>query len=111
MGEIIMQGGVWGPLKCSVQIDDIGKECLKTGKYIYKYKQSVDIPHLAMIDDIAAVAKCGIESVQLNSYINTKIKSNKLKFGPNKCVKLHINNKNEKCECLKLEVEEIEMND
>ena len=26
--EIIMQGGVWGPLKCSVQIDDIGKECL-----------------------------------------------------------------------------------
>ena len=107
--EIIMQGGVWGPLKCSVQIDDIGKECMKTGKYIYKYKQSVDIPPLAMIDDIAAVAKCGIESVQLNSYINTRIKSNKLKFGPNKCVKLHINNKNDKCECLKLEVEEVEM--
>ena len=105
-----MQGGVWGPLKCSVQIDDIGKECLKTGKYLYKYKDSVDIPPLAMIDDIAAVRKCGIESVQLNSFINTNIKADKLSFGVSKCVKLHIsgNNKND-CDCLKLTVQDSEM--
>ena len=107
--EIIMQGGVWGPLKCSVQIDDIGKECVKTGKYIYKYKESVDIPPLAMIDDVAAITKCGIDSVQINSYINTKIKSNKLKFGPTKCVKLHVKGGKKDCECLSVSVENTEM--
>ena len=104
-----MQGGVWGPLKCSVQIDEIGKTSLNTGKYLYKYKQSVDVPPLAMIDDIAAVEKCGIEAVKLNSYINTNIKANKLKFGPSKCVKLHVSGNKNKDECLKLTVQDTEM--
>ena len=88
--EIIMQGGVWGPLKCSVQIDDIGNECMKTGKYLYKYKDSVDIPPLAMIDNIAAVSNCGIESVILNAKINSKIESKRLQLGPEKCQDMHI---------------------
>ena len=104
-----MQGGVWGPLQCSVQIDEIGKECLQTGKYIYKYKGSVNVPPLAMIDDVAAIGKCGINSVMLNSFINTKIKADKLTFGENKCHKLHIENGKFDSECLDLMVQNSEM--
>ena len=68
-----MQGGVWGPLKSAVQIDDIGKKCLNTGKYLYKYKDSVDILPPAMIDNVAVIGKCGLDSVMLNSNINTEI--------------------------------------
>ena len=107
--QIIMQGGVWGPLQCSVQVDQIGKECLENGKYLYKYKECVDIPPLAMIDDIIAVSKSGIDSVVQNSYINTKILANKLEFGPTKCHKMHVTNGKNSCECLELKVHGKEM--
>ena len=38
MKEIEMQGTVPAPLKCSVQIDTLGKECLKYIEGLYKYK-------------------------------------------------------------------------
>ena len=104
-----MQGGVWGPLQCSVEVDRIGKECLENGKYLYKYKESVDIPPLAMIDDIIAISNCGIESIMLNSFINAKIKANKLEFGPKKCHKIHVSNGKLNCECLLLKVQDSEM--
>ena len=77
--EIIMQGGVWGPLECSIQMDKIGKECLDCGKYLYKYKECVDVPPPAMIDDVIAVARCGECSVMLNSFINSRIKPKNLR--------------------------------
>ena len=43
-----------------------------------------------MIDDLAAVAKCGPESIILNAVINGKINMKRLEFNQKKCVKLHI---------------------
>ena len=43
MKEIEMQGTVPAPLKCSVQLDSLGKECLETGKGVYKYKECINI--------------------------------------------------------------------
>ena len=57
--ELITQGGKWGPLQCSTQIDGLGKECLKQGKALYKFKDSIDICALAMIDDVAGISRCG----------------------------------------------------
>ena len=51
MKEIEMQGTVPAPLKCSVQLDSLGKECLETGEGVYQYKECVNIPPLLMIDD------------------------------------------------------------
>ena len=50
--EIEMQGTVPAPLKCSIQIDTLGKECIENEEGLYKYKECVNIPPLAMIDDI-----------------------------------------------------------
>ena len=44
IGRVIMQGEVYGPLCCSVQVDTFGKECIQQNKYLYQYKESVGIP-------------------------------------------------------------------
>ena len=66
--DIVGQGGALGPACCSVTIDDIGKE----KKHQYIYKKDVPITMLAMVDDVLAVSKCGVESVETNVYINAK---------------------------------------
>ena len=43
------------PLKCSIQIDNLGKECIESGECAFKYKECVNVPHLSMIDDILAL--------------------------------------------------------
>ena len=50
----VIQGDVFAPLLCSKQIDQFGKECLEASKYTYLYKGEVEIPPLAMVDDILA---------------------------------------------------------
>ena len=95
--KIVLQGGVFGPIKCSVQVDTIGKECLENEKHLYKYKDTVGIPPLGMVDDLLAVAECGVDSVLLNGYINAKTNIKKLQFGAKKCHKIHIGNNVTKC--------------
>ena len=102
MNEIVTQGGVWGPLECSVQIDSLGKESLNEPDELYKYKGQVSIPPLAMIDDIAAISKCGIQSLIMNSKINAKIESKRLQLGIDKCQDLHIGKKKTSCPTLKV---------
>ena len=36
--KVVMQGETFGPLCCSVQVDNFGKECLTKGKFLYHYK-------------------------------------------------------------------------
>ena len=46
--KIVTQGGVTGPLCCSVQTDLIGKDSLNNGEYLYMYKGILGIPSLTM---------------------------------------------------------------
>ena len=105
--ELITQGGSWGPLECSTQIDNLGKECLNQDKGLYKFKESVNICPLAMIDDVAGIERCGADSVELNTIINSKIKSKWLEFGEDKCVFLHIGKRNHSCSVLKAQSTEM----
>ena len=72
--RIVMQGGTWGPLKCSNTIDKIGGKCYERGEHLYLYKDRVRILPLGMVDDILAVSRCGHESVALNTYLLHKLK-------------------------------------
>ena len=85
MEEIEMQGTVWGPIKCSVQMDTLGRDCYRDMEGLFLYKNMVYVPPLGMIDDIASFAECNIESLKTNAIINAKIESKKLEFGPTKC--------------------------
>ena len=54
--NIVLQGDVYGPIECSVQVDTFGKECLDEEKHLYMYKDKVGIPPLVMIDKLVSVS-------------------------------------------------------
>ena len=93
---VVMQGGTWGPIKCSNSIDKIGKKCHDNGKHSYLYKNRVRILPLGMVDDIIAISNCGYKAVELNSYITAQCEMKKLRFhvpnetGKTKCHQIHI---------------------
>ena len=71
--KIEQQGTVLAPIKCSNQMDSIARECIRDNLDMFKYRNVISIPPLGMIDDLAAIARCGPESVVLNAVINAKI--------------------------------------
>ena len=93
LDRIEMQGTVPAPLKASVQLDTLGKECIEASEGLFKYKDCVNITPLIMIDDVLAISSCGNDSVRLNAIIQSKIETKQLMFGPKKCFKLHIGSK------------------
>ena len=67
-----------------------------------------------MCDDLNGVAKCGMDSIALNTFINTQIELKKLRFhvpdrnGKSKCHKLHIGKNHKMCSVLKVHGTEME---
>ena len=53
--NIVMQGDVFGSLMCSKTVDTFGKECLDNKKHLYLYKGKVEVPPLAMVDNIVTI--------------------------------------------------------
>ena len=78
-------------------MDTFGKECVHKRKYLYEYKDEVGITPLAMVDNLALISKCGLDSVLINGYINQKTNIKKLQFGVDKCHKMHIGQKDHLC--------------
>ena len=46
LGNIEMQGTVTAPLKCSVQIDTLGRDCYRSGRGLYQYRGACTVPPL-----------------------------------------------------------------
>ena len=93
LNDLIIQGSTFGSIKCSVQLDTLGREQLssETGIGLYLYKSMVEVPPLCL-----GVSECGIGSIELNAAINAKIESKKLNFGEVKCFRIHIQKNNAK---------------
>ena len=63
--ELVLQGDTWGPTMAANQVDTLGKYLLKEQpEYIYKYKGSVPIGVLGMVDDLAGVSEHGMKAKQ-----------------------------------------------
>jgi hypothetical protein len=95
--RIVLQGSVFGPIKCAVQMDTLGREALRTGFGIFKYKKTIDIPSLAMIDDILGLSACGDASIELNALVNAKMVKKELRLSDSKCFNIHICKKDDNC--------------
>ena len=100
--RIVLQGEVFGPLQCSVSVDTFGKECMEEEKHLYMYRGVVGVPPLAMVDDVACPAVCGVDSVEVTAFINSKTNTKKLQFGVEKCHQLHVGNKESLCPDLQI---------
>ena len=108
--DIEMQGGVLTPLKCSVQMDTLGADCLNSienSSILYKYKDCVKIPPLELIDDILTITNCSIKSVKMNALVQSKIDCKKLELSDTKCVKMHVGQDNLYCPKLKVHSKEM----
>ena len=80
----VLQGDTWGSLMASVQVDTIGQACVDAG-YGYKYKDSVMVTLLGMVDDMLGVTEAGYQAQQMNALINIKTAEKGLQFGITKC--------------------------
>ena len=106
--NLVQQGGTWGPGLCSNSIDMLGRKSENQRLHNYLYKKKAKVLIFAMCDDLNGVSRCGIESVALNTYINTHIELKKLRFhvpdkkGKSKCNKIHIGRNQNSCSVLKV---------
>ena len=80
----VLQGDTWGSILASVQVETIGKECMKED-FNYLYKDSLPVGFLSMVDDIIGISEAGIKSQMMNAFINLKTAEKGLRFGPSKC--------------------------
>ena len=102
MPSIVAQGGSWGVMKCSVQIDKIGKKALETqNENLLKYKNEIPIPMLSMVDDVLNIAVCGIKSVETNAFVNAHFEMKNLELNSKKCHNIHIGKNPNSCVTLK----------
>ena len=76
--NIVLQGDTWGSVLASVQVDNIGKECLEEG-HGYIYKNSLTVGFLGL------VSEAGMKAQMLNAFINVKTAEKSLQFGTTKC--------------------------
>ena len=96
MPKIVQQGGTWGPALCSNSIDTIGKKCQERGELNYLYKNTVRVLPLAMVDDLMGISKCGLDTVEMNTFMNVQVELKKLRFhvpdmnGKTQCHRMHI---------------------
>ena len=55
-----------------------------------------------MIDDELTISKCSVDSVKMNSFMNSFAEMKRLEYGVKKCHKIHIGNDNNNCNDLKV---------
>ena len=79
-----LQGDTFGSIMASIQVDSIGKECVKEG-HTYLYKNELPVGFLGLVDDIIGVTEAGINAQKMNAFINIKTAEKTLQFGASKC--------------------------
>ena len=55
---------------CTATMDKLSKLIYKDENLIYKYKGTVDVPPLEMVDDIITATKCGSTAIAMNATVN-----------------------------------------
>ena len=96
--NLVMQGSVWGSLKCTTTMDKLNKIALSDESLQYRYKGDPNIPIgvLGMVDDTLGVSKCGQEAIRKNAVINSFMETQRLTLSKEKSVVLHYG-KESKC--------------
>ena len=99
-----MQGTVWAGLMFTSIMDKLGKEVYDNPCHVYKYRGSVDVPPLEMVDDIITTNEFGSTTVALNATVNSFVERKKLELSYDKCARIHIGKKSQNQECHNIKV-------
>ena len=65
-------------------MDKLAKTFYRDPDLVYKYKNTVEVPVLGMVDDVLCVTKCSSKSVISNATINAFMELNKLTLSADK---------------------------
>ena len=97
--DVVMQGSVWGSLKCTTNMDKLNKLTLSDKQLQYKYIGDPNIPIgvLGMVDDTLGVSNCGNDSIKKNAIINSFVEIQRQELSHEKSVVVHISRKKVYC--------------
>ena len=114
LNKVVMQGSVWGGLKCTTSMDKLNKLMMQkdTLTYIYREDPNIGIGVLGLIHDNLGISECGNNSVAKNAIINSFVETQRLEMHMDKTKVIHVGNV-KKCNqpCPKLKVHEENMHD
>ena len=96
--KVVMQGSVWGGLKCTSLMDKLSKIMKTNETLLYKYREdpNIGIGVLGMIDDNVGISVCGTDLVVKNVVINSFVETHK-EMHKDKSMVAHIGSAN-KCD-------------
>ena len=85
----LRQERVWGSILCTATMDKLGKLKYNNKEMLYKYKETVGVPALDIVDDIVDIQACGVNAVMSNAVINSCVEHKKLTLSKTICHRLH----------------------
>ena len=90
--NVVMQGSVWGGIKCTTLMDKLSKIMNSKDTLMYKYRgdPNIGIGVLGMIDDNVGIAECGMNSIEKNAIINSFVEAHRLEMHRDKSMVAHI---------------------
>ena len=98
---LVAQGDLFSPLQAAVQVDsmmrrleeqDMAREEAGEPGLLYKYKGSVSIPSLRLMDDNLTVSEGGFKAEEINIFMNENSATKLLQFNTKKCKYLRMGN-------------------
>ena len=92
--DVILQGSIWGSLKCTSTMDTLNKIALADPTLVYNYQEDPNIPIgvLGMVDDTATISECGNKAIAKNAVVNSFVESQRLTLSKEKSSVVHIGN-------------------
>ena len=91
---VVLQGDTMASLIASVNMDTIARDWLsKAGNKVYKYRDTIDLGTLGMLDDLLVITEAGVETTKANAFINIVSASKGYQFSDTKCSQMLVTNK------------------
>ena len=82
--DVVLQGDTFGSMLASVQVDSIAKVVEEAG-YGLRYKESLPVSMLGLVDDVIGITTADHKAMQLNAVLKVKTAEKRLQFGAAKC--------------------------
>ena len=112
--KVVMQGSVWGGLKCTSQMDKLNKIMKSDDSLQYKYRDdpNIGVGVLGFVDDTLGLSECGNTAVVKNAVINSFIETHRQKMHEDKSFVVHVGSA-KKCDhsCPTLKVHDTNMHE
>ena len=75
---------------CTCTMGKLGNLAYNDKNLLYKYKNTVEVPPVEMVDDKVTASKCGNQVVSTSTAVNTFVELKNLELSETKCSRIHV---------------------